>query len=87
MVALKKNKDKEVLLGTIRPGEFVGEMAHINNENRTATVRAISDCELIEIPNGTLDLVLFSKPVWARALVSTLSKRLKMSNNLLLNKN
>ncbi len=84
--AIKKNKDKNVILGNIRPGEFVGEMAHINNESRTATVIANTDCELIEIPNGTLDLVLFSKPVWARALVSTLSKRLKVSNNQLINK-
>ena len=87
LVAIKKNNENEVILGSIRPGEFVGEMAHINNENRTATVRATTDCELIEIPNGTLDLVLFSKPIWARALVATLSKRLKLSNNLLLNKN
>ncbi len=84
--AIKKNNDMSVILGTIKPGEFVGEMAHINNDNRTATVKATTDCELIEIPNGTLDLVLFSKPVWARALVATLSKRLKLSNNQLVNK-
>jgi CRP/FNR family cyclic AMP-dependent transcriptional regulator len=43
-------------------------------------VKALSDCELIEIPIGTLDTVLFSKPAWARALMMTLSKRLKRSN-------
>ena len=87
LVAIKNTGNREVVLGSIRAGEFVGEMAHINNENRTATIKATSDCELIEIPNGTLDLVLFSKPIWARALVATLSKRLKLSNNLLLSKN
>jgi CRP/FNR family transcriptional regulator, cyclic AMP receptor protein len=85
--AIKKSENKDVILGSIFPGEFVGEMAHINNDSRTATVIATTDCELIEIPNGTLDLVLFSKPLWARALVSTLSKRLKLSNSLLLRKN
>jgi CRP/FNR family transcriptional regulator, cyclic AMP receptor protein len=68
------------LLGEIEPGEFVGEMSHINHEPRNATVKATSDCELIEIPFTTLDYVLFSKPSWAKALAATLSKRLKRTN-------
>lgn len=74
------------VLGDISPGEFVGEMAHINNENRSATVVALEDCELIEIPMGTIDMVLFSKPAWAQALVKTLSRRLKRTNEVLLGK-
>lgn len=70
------------VLGNINKGEFVGEMAHINSEPRSATVKALSDCELIEIPFGTLDTVLFSKPAWSKALVATLSKRLKRSNEV-----
>jgi CRP-like cAMP-binding protein len=71
-----KESDKKVL-GTIQSGEFVGEMAHLNGEPRSATVHALSECELIEIPFDAMDTVLFSKPAWAKALVSTLSKRLK----------
>jgi CheY-like chemotaxis protein len=70
------------VLGQIQKGEFVGEMAHFNDEPRSATVKALSDCELIEIPFGTLDTVLFSKPAWSKALMSTLSKRLKRSNEI-----
>jgi len=69
------------VLGQITKGEFVGEMAHFNSEPRSATVKAMSDCEMIEIPFGTLDTVLFSKPAWAKALMATLSKRLKRSND------
>jgi CRP/FNR family transcriptional regulator, cyclic AMP receptor protein len=72
-----------VVLGEIMPGEFVGEMAHINRDKRSATVEALESCELIEIPDGTLDLVLFSKPAWSRALIQTLSLRLKRSNEAL----
>jgi CRP/FNR family cyclic AMP-dependent transcriptional regulator len=68
------------VLGEILQGEFVGEMAHINSEPRSATVTALTDCELIEIPRGTIDMILFSKPAWSKALVATLSKRLKSSN-------
>ncbi len=71
---------KEVVLGFIEPGEFVGEMAYINGEPRSADVRCLTDVELIEIPSGLLDSVLFSKPAWSKALVRTLSRRLKDLN-------
>ena len=77
MKATKKMNDHSIIIGKIQTGEFVGEMAHINQEPRFATVTAVKDCELIEIPFGTLDIVLFSKPAWAKALVMTLSKRLR----------
>lgn len=79
--AFIRSSDQEILLGEIGPGEFVGEMAHINQEPRSASVRSIDDCELIEIPCGTLDLILFSKPAWSQALLRTLSKRLKRTND------
>lgn len=79
--AYKTDDDnQEVLLGMIKPGEFVGEMAYINGEDRNAHVMSLTDCELIEIPNDCLDTVLFSKPAWSKALVKTLSTRLKNSN-------
>ncbi len=68
------------LLSIIGLGEFVGEMAHINGQPRSATVVAKSECELIEIPFGSFDTILFSKPAWSKALVQSLSKRLKESN-------
>jgi CRP/FNR family cyclic AMP-dependent transcriptional regulator len=86
LAAVKEAHGKKVILGKIKPGEFVGEMAHINHENRFATVQAVSDCELIEIPIGILDMVLFSKPAWSQALISTLSRRLKQSTTSMLNK-
>jgi CRP/FNR family cyclic AMP-dependent transcriptional regulator len=72
-----------ILLGEISAGEFVGEMAHINQETRSASVFATDYSELIEIPSASLDAVLFSKPAWAQALMRTLSKRLKRSNDSL----
>lgn len=67
-------------IGTANPGEFVGEMAHFNSEPRSATVVAKEPCELIEIPCDLFERVLFSKPAWAKALMETLSRRLKQSN-------
>jgi CRP/FNR family transcriptional regulator, cyclic AMP receptor protein len=84
--ALKGRGERQVVLGEIGIGEFVGEMAHLNHEPRSASVQALEDCELIEIPSGSLDIVLFSRPAWAHALVHTLSKRLKNSNEALAKK-
>lgn len=67
-------------LGEVLAGEFVGEMAHINGEPRSADVEAVENSELIEIPLGTLDVLLFSKPAWSKALMKTLSRRLKIAN-------
>lgn len=83
LLASKDNNGTFVTLGKIQAGEFVGEMAHINKAPRSATVTAITDCELIEIPFGSLDPILFSKPSWSKALFSTLSKRLKITNEKL----
>lgn len=78
--AYLRREDGDVTVGTIETGEFVGEMAYINNEPRSANVIAMSDCELIEIPVGHLDNILFNKPAWSKALMITLSKRVKRAN-------
>lgn len=83
LLAWKNKEGLRVDLGKIKAGEFVGEMAHINQEPRSATVVAMTDCELIEIPFGSLDPILFSKPSWSKALFVTLSKRLKITNEKL----
>jgi len=82
MKAFKQDGDREVTLGTIQSGEFVGEMAYINGEARSASVDAVTACELIEIPSESLDAVLFSRPAWSKALLRTLTKRIKSSNEM-----
>ncbi len=71
---------KPVELGKIEDGEFVGEMAYINGEPRSANVAALAPTELIEVPLGVFDRVLYKRPSWSKALVLTLSKRLKAAN-------
>jgi chorismate mutase len=73
---------KKVILGKIEPGEFVGEMAFINNEPRSASIEALSDSQLIEVPIDTVDKILYKRPSWSKALMQTLSKRLKTANKI-----
>lgn len=72
--------EQDVMLGKIDSGEFVGEMAYINGEPRSADVFAVTDCEMIEIPVGHLDHLLFQRPSWSKALMTTLTKRVKKAN-------
>lgn len=72
----------EVLLGNIETGEFVGEMAYINGEPRNANVSAVTDCELIQVLTGTFEQILLKKPLWAKALMATLAKRVKNANDI-----
>ena len=84
LMKVTKTADQgEVDVGVVSPGEFVGEMAHLTGDRRSATVEAISDCELIQIPMGALDSVLFSKPAWSRSLMLTLSRRLRDTSDAL----
>ena len=80
--AYTEKTGQKVILGSIQEGEFVGEMAYINGQARTATVVAKADCELIEIPVDHLDHLLFQKPAWSKALFKTLSHRVQIANKL-----
>ncbi|WP_413568887.1 cyclic nucleotide-binding domain-containing protein [Bdellovibrio sp. HCB117] len=77
------NEGDRIMLGEIMAGEFVGEMGHFNQDPRSATVEAITEVELIAIPNSAIENVIFTRPSWAKALVKTLSQRLKKANKAL----
>jgi CRP-like cAMP-binding protein len=55
LIVTKKRLNEEVILGHIFEGELVGEISFLDKETRSATVKALTDCELIEIPQETID--------------------------------
>jgi CheY-like chemotaxis protein len=76
--------NKKFILGYVEVGEFVGEMSYINNEPRSASIEAMTDAQLIEVPIGSVDKILFKRPAWSKALMQTLSRRLKNTNKYLI---
>ena len=46
---LVQRDGQSIQIGTRGPGSLIGEMAMIDDKPRTATVRALDDCELQEI--------------------------------------
>jgi CRP/FNR family cyclic AMP-dependent transcriptional regulator len=69
-----------VILGHVYEGELVGEISFLDKESRSATVKALTDCELIEIPQETIDNIFKTQPKWLEILVMTLAERLRKAN-------
>ena len=80
LIVIKKRLNEEVILGHIFEGELVGEISFLDKEIRSATVKALTDCELIEIPQETIDNIFKTQPKWLETLVMTLAERLRKAN-------
>jgi CRP/FNR family cyclic AMP-dependent transcriptional regulator len=80
LVVTRKRGVEEVTLGHIYSGELVGELSFLDQAARCATVKAVTDCELIVIPQETIDAMFKSQPKWLETLVKTLAERLRKAN-------
>ncbi|MGE3609509.1 MAG: Crp/Fnr family transcriptional regulator [Bacteriovoracaceae bacterium] len=76
----KKDGDKELLLGYIKEGELVGELSFLDQLPRSATVKAVTVCELIQIPPRTVEEVFKNQPKWLEILVHSMIARLREAN-------
>ncbi len=81
MAVFKRKGDATIQIGTIYSGEVVGEMSFLDKEPRSASVKAISDCELTCIPSEKFEKTLNALPAWYKALVHTLLDRLRRANS------
>lgn len=73
-----RNKDgTSVVIGTVGPGELIGEMAVIMNEKRVLTVKALEKTELVGIPSSKVMAIVNDQPKWIKLMLENLSRRLK----------
>lgn len=73
----------ETLLAKIGPGGLIGEMALFDNSVRSASVKAISDCEVTHISSNDFAKLMRQIPKWFVSLMSALSGRLRATNERL----
>lgn len=69
-------------LARLGPGDVVGEMSLIDGEPRSATVRALSDMEVLEVSADDLRRLLRKAPSVTRKLLEALSERLREADRL-----
>jgi serine phosphatase RsbU (regulator of sigma subunit) len=75
----------EQILGNRNPGDFLGEMSLLVPDGlRTATVRASSAVELLELSYADFDQLLKKRPSLAMEMVRELSIRLRHSDNTMI---
>lgn len=80
LAVFKRKGDQEFQIGTIIAGELVGEMSFLDGHPRSATVKAMTDCELVQVPHEKFNKLIDSHPKWFRALLNTLLERLRKAN-------
>lgn len=80
LVVTKRRGNEDVVLGHIYSGELVGEMSFLDASPRSASVKAVTDCEVIEIPRDVFEKIFDGQPQWFQSLVKTLTERLRKAN-------
>ena len=81
-----KSDGHQIELAQIEAGNIFGEMALLFDGPRTASARALEDCNLIVITRQVFDNKLEKSDPTIRAMLTMLTERIIKSNNSLINK-
>jgi signal transduction histidine kinase len=79
----KRVKDSGQLrtIATRGPGDFLGEMAIVEESPRSATVVARSDCEVLEFSHASFERAIKEQPALATRVLKSLSRKLRESDS------
>lgn len=72
--------DDSALLETAGPGSIVGELALIDDEPRSATVVAKTDCRLVAVDRRRFEYMVQETPLFAISVMKVLADRLRQTN-------
>ena len=76
----KEEGGQEVPLATLGPGESIGEMGYSLDGRRSASVRALTDLQVLEIYYDDLSRGMETIPRLAKNFLDIISKRIRRSN-------
>lgn len=82
----KQDEDHEIVLAEIGTGAIFGEMALLFDGPRTASAKALDDCNLIVLTRQVFDSKMEKSDPTVRALLKMLTERIINSNNTVINK-
>ena len=76
-VAISKQMQgtKEVWIRNLRKGDFFGEFGFFTNQKRHASVKAVSECEILQISRSTLETIVKTYPRVKEVLQGFLRER------------
>ncbi|MFP4098442.1 MAG: cyclic nucleotide-binding domain-containing protein [Alphaproteobacteria bacterium] len=76
----KSENGKEVVLATLKTGDICGEMALLGEGVRTASVRALSDCNLVVITRAAFEEKVRNCDPTIQAVIRMMIRRLVVAN-------
>ena len=76
-VVRRSGEGGELILGNLTKGDFFGEMALLDGFPRSASVRAVSDCECLVLTRWDFLALLRANPGVTLAILPVLSRRLR----------
>lgn len=71
---------RAIALATLGPGDIFGELAMLDGEARSASVEALSECELLALPAADMRRLLEGSSEITVKLVVALTRRLREAN-------
>jgi len=74
---IQRRGDKEFCLATLRDGDFFGEMALFQEEVRSATVRAVTECHVFTLERESLLRRIHEDPSLAFRIIEKMSRRIQ----------
>ncbi len=75
-------QEGERVLRRAGPGDYVGEMALIQNAPRAASVRTLTACEVLEIAKADFESILNRSPRLAMSIIRTTLNRMRANDQL-----
>jgi CRP-like cAMP-binding protein len=76
---------KDIQLFVMKPGDVFGEMALLENKNRSATAVALEESEVLVINRANFEMMTQKEPQLMTKLIALLADRIWTSNKLMLN--
>jgi CRP-like cAMP-binding protein len=76
----RRLKDRDAVLAIVPPGEFLGEMAIVNNRPRSATATVKEDAWLLVIDSRTFEAMIRGRSEIAVRMIKLMAARLEQAN-------
>lgn len=83
LVKLELQGRKKIVMDTLGPGDFFGEMELIDGETRAATASCLSDCSFLKLPREEFLGVVELHPTIATHVLKRLSAQVRQAEHIL----
>lgn len=81
VILKSEDSQKEINLVSLKRGEIIGEMALLENKPRSATLKAIENCALLQIHGDEFKAIVNNHPELEFKVLAQLSQRLRKINS------